>query len=771
MSQRNRIGLICLLILGFIAGTVFIYRRVDPSAREKRFLDSANKYANEGKFREASIQFLNAINLNPSSGEAHRGLGHAALRLGDPDTAFFEFQQVTELNPADTDAHLQYGNLLLARGQVKEARKEAELVVAREAESADAHLLMAQVHLAAQELDQAESEIRRSQELNPKSAQPEIVLGGLRLRTGQLPEAEASYKKALDLNPNDIDAMRGLGTAYERQQRWSDAEAVYKRAMNAAPEDASPRVSLMVLYLFQGKTAQAEQVAREAKEKLPKVPAAYRMLADFYVATGQSKKGLDEISDVLKTHGNDWRLKRDYVQQLIFANRIDEATAINDELITLIGSNPPNLIQRGQIQLRSGKPDQAIVTLKTALRDDPTNPIGHFYLGVALGATGDNQGSERELRESMKLQPQGAQPQIFLSDLAARTGKLPLLDELSKRLIDAFPLSANSYLVRATFEASRNQYSAAEFNLRQAIQVEPKNPLGYGKLAELRFVQKDFNAGIDLLNQALAVDPNYTPAMKVLVAIDLSRNNLKGAIDRVQKQIENAPSNSAYHSMLGTLLIQQNRASDAIPEFKRALELDKKNGEAWELLGRTQASQGHLDQTISTYNQWALADTGQPNAHVLLGLIYEERGDWKKAQDEYQMALNINENSGIAANNLAYLLLEHGGDPAKAIGLAMVARRQLPNSPIALDTLGWAYYRDGQFALAATTLESAAKFGPKSASVQYHLGSAYHKLKDDGKAAACYQKVVTLDPKSAVADEARKALAELHSQVNNPIGK
>ena len=546
---------------------------------------------------------------------------------------------------------------------------------------------------------------------------------------------------------------------------------MYRRAIDTAPDDAAPRVSLMVLYLFQGKGSQAEQVARAAKEKLPKVPAAYRMLADFYIATGQSQRGLDELSELLKTHGNDWRLKRDYVQQLIFANRLDEATAINDELITLIGSNPPNLIQRGQIQLRNGKPDQAIVTLKTALRDDPTNPIAHFYLGVALGATGDNQGSERELREAVKLQPQGAQPQIFLSDLAARTGNLALLDDLSKRLIDAFPLSANSYLVRATFEASRNQYSAAELNLRQAIQVDPKNPLGYGKLAELRIVQKDFNGGVDLLNQALSVDPNYTPAMKVLVAMDLTRNNLAGAIDRVQKQIANASSNSTYHSMLGSLLIQQNRLREALPEFKRALDLDKKNGEAWELLGRTQAQMGHLDQTISTYSQWATADPGQPNAHVLLGLIYEERGDWKKAQDEYQMALNINENSGIAANNLAYLLLEHGGEPAKAIGLAMTARRQLPNSPVAMDTLGWAYYRDGQFALAASTLESAAKFGPKSASVQYHLGSAYHKLKDDTKAVTCYQKAVALDPKSASADEARKALAELHSQVNNPIGK
>lgn len=764
MSFRIRI-LILLIILavGFV-GFRYVYRRVDPGARERRFLQSAREYESKGKYREASIQYLNAININPRSSESHRGLGKIALKMGDPDTAYFEFQQAVGLDPSDMVSHLNYGNLLLGRTQLKEARREAEIVLAKEPQNPEAHLLMSQLELAGGNAEAAETENEKARNLAPNSPKPYIVLGGVRLKTGKFAEAEENFKKALQLSPDDVDALLGLGSVYERQQRWQEAESAYRKAIQIAPSDAAPRVSLMVQFLFQGKNDRAEEVARETKEKLSKVPAAYRMLADFYIATGQSQKALDELYVLVKAHSNDWRLKRDYVQQLIFANRLDEADAINEELLTLQGSSPQSLIQKGQIQMRRGSPQDAVVTLKTALRDQPNNYIGHFYLGVALGATGDTEGAERELQESIRLQPQGPQAQVFLSELAARTGKGALLDELSKRLVDTFPLAANSYLVRATYECSRSNWKAAEQTLRKAVQVEPTNPVPYAKLAEIRIIQKDFSGGTELLNQALDVDPNYIPALKILVALDLTRNDVAQAIDRLQSQLQKAPNNSTYHSLLGGIYFRRSQTSDALPQFQKAVELDKKNADAWELLGKTQAAMGSLDQTIATYTQWSTADPGQPASHVLLGQIWEGKGDWEKAQEEYQKALNLDEHNGLAANNLAYLLLEHNGDTKKALTLAMEARRQFPTSSTALDTMGWAYFHDGQYQLAASTLESAAKVNPKSASVHFHLGSAYQRLKDWSKASSHFEQSLALDPKSLTAPDARKALAEMKAR-------
>jgi hypothetical protein len=49
----------------------------------------------------------------------------------------------------------------------------------------------------------------------------------------------------------------------------------------------------------------------------------------------------------------------------------------------------------------------------------------------------------------------------------------------------------------------------------------------------------------------------------------------------------------------------------------------------------------------------------------------------------------------LAENNLAYPMLEHGGNTDVARSLAQTARQKLPDSPDVADTLAWAYYKKG----------------------------------------------------------------------------
>ncbi len=140
-----------------------------------------------------------------------------------------------------------------------------------------------------------------------------------------------------------------------------------------------------------------------------------------------------------------------------------------------------------------------------------------------------------------------------------------------------------------------------------------------------------------------------------------------------------------------------------------------------------------------------------------LGGAYEATGDWQQAEASYHRALGLRADFGPAANNLAYLMLEHGGDLNVALSLAQTARRNMPNVPNTADTLGWAYYRGGSFSSAAPMFEEAVKREPANATYHYHLGLAYQKLNDAARAKAELQKAISVDPKSPVAEEARRA--------------
>ena len=115
----------------------------------------------------------------------------------------------------------------------------------------------------------------------------------------------------------------------------------------------------------------------------------------------------------------------------------------------------------------------------------------------------------------------------------------------------------------------------------------------------------------------------------------------------------------------------------------------------------------------------------------------------------------------IAANNLAYILLEHGGDPNLALSLAQTGRKGMNDSPNSADTLAWAYYHTGAYSVAAPLLEEAVKKVPTNPTYRYHLGMVYQKLNDNAKARSAFEAAIKAKPDSPAADSARKALSGL----------
>jgi tetratricopeptide (TPR) repeat protein len=148
---------------------------------------------------------------------------------------------------------------------------------------------------------------------------------------------------------------------------------------------------------------------------------------------------------------------------------------------------------------------------------------------------------------------------------------------------------------------------------------------------------------------------------------------------------------------------------------------------------------------------------------VAEGTLEERRGNWEKAQTLYEKVQNIQPDEPASANNLSYLLLEHGGNVDRALALAQTARRAMPNSVNTADTLAWAYYKKGIYTSAIDLLEENVKKAPQDSTYYYHLGLAYEKSNKVEQARNMLQHAIKLDPKSPHADEIHQALAELSS--------
>ena len=123
--------------------------------------------------------------------------------------------------------------------------------------------------------------------------------------------------------------------------------------------------------------------------------------------------------------------------------------------------------------------------------------------------------------------------------------------------------------------------------------------------------------------------------------------------------------------------------------------------------------------------------------------------------------LAIDSKAPVAANNLAWITAEEGGNLDVAMQLAQTAKSQLPDRAEVDDTLGWVYYKKGLASLAITSFQMSVERDTKNPLYHYHLGLAYAKNGDKDKARDSLKQALSLSPTFDGASDAQKALATL----------
>jgi Flp pilus assembly protein TadD len=233
------------------------------------------------------------------------------------------------------------------------------------------------------------------------------------------------------------------------------------------------------------------------------------------------------------------------------------------------------------------------------------------------------------------------------------------------------------------------------------------------------------------------------------------------ALARVQRQIAKAPLNSDVYDLLAELQLSTKNGAEAVVATQKAMQLNRSDGAAVIDYTRAQMMQGNIESAIGKWKEWTNNHPNDARANSILGALAEAQGESLSAMDYYKKALQIQPDQPVAANNLAYLMMESGQNIDVALSLAQTAHRGMPNSPNTADTLAWAYYYKGTYESARDLLVDALKTSPDNASIQYHLGMTYGKLGDKADAILHLKKAAALAPNTQTEKDANKALNSL----------
>ena len=733
----------------------------DPNVRKQKYLESGQRFFDKGQYREAAIQFQNAIQVDERFADAHYKLGLTAMKMEQWPVAYEEFSKTIEIHPDQYAAQLDLANLLIMGRQYGEAKPHLDLLLQKQPSNPDVYIALSNYHSGVSNPTAALADLQTAIQLDRNRYDSYLDLAVLQMRGQQFDAAEENFKKAVDLSPKSTNALVLLGNYYQTRGRFPEAEQTYRRAIATAANDPSPRLSLAGLYMAENKPAQAEDLLRQSKKDFPDNPVGYRMLGDFYYANNQIDKATDEYVQLYRDHPKDPIVKKNYIQLLILKDRLDDARKLNDEILKEKPDDEDAQVYKGEIEIRGGKESDAVNTLQGVLKNNPDNAIAHYQLGLALDQLGNSNRAEAEWRDAVRLHNEMVEAHRALAGIAIHRRDPAGLAQEADQIIALQPGSPDGYLLRGVAEIDRKDFARADEYLHKSIQVQANNPDAYVQLGNLRMVEKKLDEAQKAYQQALDQDPNSTDALGGVLNVDLLEHQPDRAIAAARTQVSKYPKSVGFHIMLGALLVEQKKdLTGGEQEFKQALELDQKSSEARVKLGMVENQRGATDQALETYLEGSKINPKVVVFYLLAGGIYENKQDWDHAKEQYQKALDIEPENPLASNNLAYVILQQGGNVDVAFAMAQTARRQLPDNPNSADTLGWAFYHKHVYGSAITLFKEAVKKDPDNPLFNLHLGLAYAKSGQIALARQQLDRLERMKPNSPDVDQLRQALAE-----------
>jgi Flp pilus assembly protein TadD len=137
------------------------------------------------------------------------------------------------------------------------------------------------------------------------------------------------------------------------------------------------------------------------------------------------------------------------------------------------------------------------------------------------------------------------------------------------------------------------------------------------------------------------------------------------------------------------------------------------------------------------------------------GTALERINRWPEAEADLKAALKQQPNEPELLNYLGYSWIDRGEHLQEALAMVQKAVASDPRSGAMVDSLGWAYYRLGDYKKAVERLEEAVELEAGDPEINNHLGDAYWRVGRKDEAQFQWRRVLTLKP-----DDKIKAAAE-----------
>lgn len=238
--------------------------------------------------------------------------------------------------------------------------------------------------------------------------------------------------------------------------------------------------------------------------------------------------------------------------------------------------------------------------------------------------------------------------------------------------------------------------------------------------------------GLVYLQLSLHLVPNHPLALLSLADLYESLKKPEMALAVYQRVPANSPLHRNAAIQMAANLDALERAEEAEKQLAGIIAQDPKDFEAVTALGNIQRGHKKFAACAETYSK-AIDLIGKPEkanwvSFYFRGICYERSKQWAKAEADLKKALDLFPDQPHVLNYLGYSWIDQGINLDEGMAMIKKAVQQRPDDGYIVDSLGWAYYRLGNYEDATKQLERAIELKPEDPTINDHLGDAYWRI-------------------------------------------
>lgn len=441
-----------------------------------------------------------------------------------------------------------------------------------------------------------------------------------------------------------------------------------------------------------------------------------------------------------------------------------------------------------------GKTEMAIDLYNANLEADPKDSDTYFSLGYLYQRHGHLKEARRPLEIHVELQPYSYAGNVLLAKLYRALGEDELALAQYGRVLDLNWSTMQAYEA-AEFYEDLGEYEKAielyiklltedadnEITRRRLAGLYARTGQGDKALAQLVLVrssvkdtteidlvigrllvsEKQYSKAIAHLTPMLGIYPER-PTLRPLLALAYHEKGDATTAKNVLREVE--PSSPAYEGavlMYVRICVDSGKRDEGIAYMRNAIaETPAHSVKFYYVLADMYRLNRQYDLGQKTFAQAISQFPDDVNLKFEFGLYFEKIKQPDLAMAQMLKVLEVAPDDAYTLNYVGYTWADRGENLEQALDYIQRAVEQKPDDGYVRDSLGWVYYKMGQYEKAVVELYHATELQPEDPTIKVHLGDAYLKTGELDKAIAQYEQAVSLFKDAKKRALARQKIAE-----------